>query len=230
MNEKIRYTLTLLILGAISSGALAGIYAITKDRIDESNNKKKTGALTKMAEFLGKKFEISAKPKTFIPEGDGKQEPVEFFEVREEGKKELLGYGIISGQVGYSSIVNVMVLAVPVKENGKTVFKVKLARVTQSAETPGLGERIKEEPVLYTLYDLVADPENAKKEKAKKTWPSFMERFNDKSAADIDPTNGSGIVISGATISSKAVKAAIKNALLWAEMISSGKGKIEEAK
>ena len=182
MNEKLKYTLTLLILGAVSAVALAGIYSVTKERIDAEKAKKKKGALLKMEEFIGTKFEVS-EPKKFYPEGKGKEPEVEFFEVKEKGK--FYGYAILSAQYGYSSNVNMMVLAVPDKDNsGKKAFKVKLARVTQSSETPGLGERIKEEPVTFTLYDLVANPEKPKKPKTRKRglhlWNALTKRKKKK--------------------------------------------------
>lgn len=224
MNEKLKYTLTLLILGVVSAATLAGIYSVTKERIDAEKAKKKKGALLKMEDFLGTKFEVS-EPKKFYPEGKGKEPEVEFFEVKEKGK--FYGYAILSAQYGYSSDINMMVLAVPDKDSsGKKTFKVKLARVTQSSETPGLGERIKEEPVTFTLYDLVANPEKAKEAKNKKTWPTFMERFNEKKKEEIEKV----AVISGATISSAAVKGAIKKALEWAERIDRNEGEIEGEK
>ena len=53
-----------------------------------------------------------------------------------------------------------------------------------------------------------------------------MERFNEKKKEEIEKV----AAISGATISSKAVKDAIKKALEWAEMIARDKEKIAETK
>ena len=96
-----------------------------------------------------------------------------------------LGYIVETSKYGYSSKIQVMFAVSP-------NFELLGATIKQSAETPGLGEKIKEPKFIDQFKDLAPDAILLKKD---------------------HPDNGNIIEVTGATISSRAVTEAINTSL-----------------
>lgn len=105
--------------------------------------------------------------------------------VKAVDKGKFLGYIVETSKYGYSSNIQVMFAVSP-------NFELLGATIKQSAETPGLGEKIKEPKFIDQFKDLAPDAILLKKD---------------------HPEKGNIVEVTGATISSRAVTEAINKSL-----------------
>jgi Na+-translocating ferredoxin:NAD+ oxidoreductase RnfG subunit len=190
MPNWLRFSVTLLVIGAVAGGGLALVEAQTKAEIEKNTQRKLEGAFRDVPGY-----------RSFKQVGG------------EMGSRVFELYDEKSGAIGYAAEA-----ACPKSYNGRdpvvvvvvvdaAVKKVLLVRTTNNKETPGLGTRLSEEkpppPIVGTA------PEQPLK------YP-FLDKFRDRPADKLAYERGTGFdAVTGATVSSNAVlngvKAAVKN-------------------
>jgi len=142
MPDWLRFPLVLAIVGAISALALAGLYSLTKDKIEESKSAKVVGAFESI---LGvEKGKAKFEPKTVAENQD-------FYVLsRPDGTKAYAAQVKCPGSYNAGDPVELVVVL------SADLSRVLGVRVVKSAETPGLGQRIKEPPAAKSLVGMVA--------------------------------------------------------------------------
>ena len=191
MKNILRFALVLFIVNLVAASILAGVYYITKPKIELQEKLIREEALTKV-----------------MPESvDDRLEPVEddseisYWKVFKGSDTRVRGYVFIAKKYGYSSIIETMV-------GMKTDGTITGVMVLNQNETPGLGARIvgiaSNKTVLEAIKEIFSKGEKARKE----LTPYFTEQFRDRNIKKIDISNIDAIT--GATISSKAVVESIK--------------------
>ncbi len=202
------------VLGAIclvSGACLSCMFAIARDRIEENEQKAFDETLDTVMGDAGDVRPLDA---------DAASVPLQ----------ERIYVGTISGgrryaargsAQGYQSEIVVLV-AVDGFEDGRYVGQdpvIYRVAVVSSAETPGLGANINKAPVDVTLWAAIgraaAGGNDADKDKAAPV-PVFQAKFSHKKLSDlvVDKTGEGGIEpLTGATISSRAVTLAVRQAV-----------------
>ncbi len=125
MNNILRFVMVLFLVNLAAASILAGVYNITKPKIEYQEKILKENALK---EVMPKKIGDSFEP----VEKDGN---IKYWKVFKSGK--LNGYIFIAKKYGYSSDIETMV---GIKKDG-TITGIK---VINQNETPGLGAKIAE--------------------------------------------------------------------------------------
>jgi Na+-translocating ferredoxin:NAD+ oxidoreductase RnfG subunit len=141
MPDWLRFPLVLAIVGSLSALSLGGLYALTKEKIEESKSAKVVGAFESI---LG------------VPEGKAK-----FEKTRDARGREYYVLARADGTKAYAAQVKCpnsynagdpIELIVVLSADLKRVLGV---RVVKSAETPGLGQRVKEPTAARSLMGIV---------------------------------------------------------------------------
>jgi electron transport complex protein RnfG len=135
--------------------------------------------------------------KSVLPEASDfskkiKGKTMEYYEGKNNG--DLVGYAFIGEGKGYSGPINIMI---GVDKDGKTLG----IKIISQRETPGLGSRVEEVKGGGTVWDVL---KGKKIEKTGEPW--FQKQFKEKPINEID-------IITGATITSKAVINAVKDTI-----------------
>lgn len=209
MNLTVKSTLLLAIISLISGISLATIYTITNPKITELKVESQKRALSKVLPG----YKITGEKKIKV---EGENTKYWIGETKNSGKKQL-GYAFISSQPGYSGDIEVMI---GVSQN----FTIEGVFILQQTETPGLGSRSEEILSDLTLWDFLA---GKRETKIKPPW--FQEQFKGLKANQkiniVKKGNWSESIkqslldkneitaITGATITTTAVKDAIDNAI-----------------
>ena len=191
MNNILRFALVLFIVNLVAASILAGVYYITKPKIELQEKLVREEALTKvMPESVGNRLE---------PVEDNSE--IRYWRVFKGSDTRVRGYVFIAKKYGYSSVIETMV-------GMKTDGTITGVRVLNQNETPGLGAKIIEvasnKTVLKAIKEIFSKGEKAQKE----LTPYFTGQFTDRDIKKIDASNIDAIT--GATISSKAVVDSIK--------------------
>jgi Na+-translocating ferredoxin:NAD+ oxidoreductase RnfG subunit len=136
MPDWVRFPLVLSIVGVASAMSLAGIYSLTKEKIDESKLRKVEGAFESV---LGARYDPKRREKLSFGEGD---DAFEHYILRRGDGSVLARAAEVSCPESYntSEPIRLMLVADP------KVEAILGVRVVASKETPGLGEKIKERP------------------------------------------------------------------------------------
>ena len=141
--------LTLFLVCFFGSAVMAGIYALTKDKIEGANNDKINGAITAVMPPEVKNNPASDK---ITQEFNGKSYTV--YPGKDKGK-EIIAYAIESASPGYSGNVSILV---GFKADG-TIFDIA---VLSHTETPGLGDKIEPDKGTFSVQFKGKDPANFK--------------------------------------------------------------------
>ena len=191
MKNILRFALVLFIVNLVAASILAGVYYITKPKIELQEKLLREEALTKvMPESVGDRLE---------PVEDNSE--IRYWRVFKGSDTRARGYVFIAKKYGYSSVIETIV---GMKIDG-TITGVK---VLNQNETPGLGAKIVEVASNKTVLKAIKEIFSKEKKAQKKLMPYFTEQFTDRNIKRIDASNIDAIT--GATISSKAVVDSIK--------------------
>ncbi len=191
--DYIRFPFVLVIVAGVSAAVLAGLYTVTlpaKERIQaEITTAARSVVMPQAATFEPKEAEV-----------DGKRFS---YSIAKSDAGELLGY-IANGEAdGYSSRIRVMVGTTPELEIGAI-------KVLYQKETPGLGDKVEEVLSKKTWWTVITgtSPDESK------VRPWFQVQFDGQKPPIKLKSHGGAIdAITGATISSKAVCAAVNQAV-----------------
>jgi electron transport complex protein RnfG len=196
----VHFGLVLLIVCIAASLSLGMIFKVAQPNIKKNEEKRITEGLEELySDTEGVKFE---KKETEVNE-----KTITYWEARKDGS--LLGYVVPGSAKGYSSEIQILVRA-DVK-----VTAVEAIKVTESQETPGLGERIKEIKSNKTIIKMIMG--ETEDESGLKPW--FQEKFKGLSVTNIvlvksaeeEKAKKGVVAITGATISSTGVVNAVNN-------------------
>lgn len=233
MSNKLRYTIILGSICALSAIGVATIYMLTRERIQEQQEKVRNDALpivlpqaTSFGRVAVKCLEhnvwirISAEARAEgrlkctaggetlnLEELPEKAEVVYAGYTGEEIGGAPVGYACIGKAQGYSSRLRVMIGVIT------DLSKVTGIKVIFQQETPGLGSRIEEVASKETLWDKIRGKQTVAPDQAM-LW--FQQQFTDKTVEKIglkSKRTGEIDGITGATITSQAVVDAVKDAV-----------------
>ena len=176
----------LFLVNLVAASILAGVYIVTKPRIDQQKKLLQEEALREvMPEETGDRLEPVKE--------DGE---VKYWKVFKGPDYRLRGYVFIAKKYGYSSVIETMV---GMKRDG-TITGV---RILSQNETPGLGAKIVEVVTDKTITSALKGIFSKKKQVEKSLSPYFTEQLKGLDIRKVDIGNIDAIT--GATISSKAV-------------------------
>jgi electron transport complex protein RnfG len=188
MNNIIRFALVLFLVNLVAASILASVYYVTKVKIEAQERLVREEAL-----------------KEVLPESAGDRlEPVEknsevkYWKAFKGQDNRASGYVFIAKKYGYSSVIETMV---GIKDDG-TITGV---RILSQSETPGLGAKIVEVISDETILKAIREAFLKKRKVEKKLAPYFTEQFKGMDIKKVDLSNNEIDVITGATISSRAV-------------------------
>ncbi len=176
MPDWLRFPLVLGIVGAVSAAALAGVFALTKKRMEESEGRKVEGAF---GSILGKRYG-SAASKT---DAGGREHYV-----LKDGAKKTIAYAAqVACPGSYNTGDPIQLIVVLEPDLGRILG----ARVVKSAETPGLGERIKEKPSAISIVGWIAGRE-AKKRVVFKSGGALLGKLVEKDDGSVELIGADG--------------------------------------
>lgn len=194
MKTILKFAFILFLVNLIAAFILAGMYNITKARIETEKNMIEKEALKQvMPETVGDRLEPVKK-----------DDIVKYWKVFKGRDNSVTGYIFISKKYGYSSVIETMV---GMKKDG-TITGV---RVLSQNETPGLGAKIVEIISTKTLISSLKEVFSKEKRQKVVISPYFTEQFKDKDIRGIELSKNNIQAITGATISSRAVLDSIKS-------------------
>ncbi|NUM34477.1 MAG: FMN-binding protein [Candidatus Brocadiae bacterium] len=184
------------VLGIICSIAIFGVslvYSTTFESINKKEEEKKQSALAVILAGL-----VVDKSPVVYPY-QGKEEYLIYLG-RDPKTNEIKGWGLQSGEQGYSSVVQTMI-------GFDDQDKVIAIEIVFQQETPGLGAEC-----VSTGVKKLSSLWSSEKEAAKRPW--FQSQFSGKEEKQLDLKAKEGIrVISGSTITSNAITNSVKKAL-----------------
>lgn len=184
MREILKSGLILMVVAAMSAGALSIVNEATEDRIKTTLKQEELTALV----------EVLPQAKVFDPVREGRR-IFYYIGYGAEDREILVGYACVAEGEGYSSTIETMV---GITTDGEILG----LKVLSHNETPGLGARIEEVKSSKTLNDFWSWSEQGDQGKPEEK-PWFQKQFIGKGVKDLYIEKMDGI--SGATISSKAI-------------------------
>jgi electron transport complex protein RnfG len=188
MNNILRFALVLFLVNLVAASILAGVYYVTKSKIEAQEKLVREEALKEvMPESVGDQLEPVEKNKE-----------VKYWKVYKGSGDRVAGYIFIAKKYGYSSVIETMV---GMKSDG-TITGV---RIISQNETPGLGAKIVEIVSDRTIFKAIKEMFTREKKLEKKLAPYFTEQFKGLDIKKINLSNPKIDTITGATISSRAV-------------------------
>lgn len=198
MNNILRFVLVLFLVNLVAASILAGVYFVTKPKIEAREQLLREEALRQvMPESVGDRLEAV--------EENGE---IKYWRVFKGSGDRERGYVFIAKKYGYSSVIETMV---GVKKDG-TITGIT---VLSQNETPGLGAKIVEVVSDKTILKALKEIFSKDKAPEKEVLPYFTEQFKGLNIRDIELSEHGIHAITGATITSKAVVDSIKQ--LWRE-------------
>lgn len=193
MSNIPRFVIVLFLVNLVAASILAGVYSITKPKIEAQEKLVKEEALKQvMPASVGERLEPI--------EQDGK---IKYWRVFKGSDHNVKGYVFIAEKYGYSSVIETMV---GIKKDG-TITGV---RVLSQNETPGLGAKIVEVLSDKTIVKAVRGLFSKEKKAPREILPYFTAQFKGLNVRSLDISNRDVDAITGATISSKAVVDSIR--------------------
>ena len=179
MREFLRLAGTLTILSMFAAGALSYTFNVTRPTIEANRLRKRLAAMEAvLPPFDNRPLEDSRRL------ANKKGEAVEFFVGKKDGKP--TGIAFQGSVQGYSSTISIMIGLTP----GGKIYGIK---ILDQNETPGLGNKIRQETFTRQFHD---------RELTSSRWE--VKKFK----GDFDQ-------VTAATISSKAVVRGIKEGLAF---------------
>ncbi len=201
MKDIVKFPLTLFIITAIVAACLSGLYIVTKAPIAKAAEAKKASSLY---EIFGKNIEMKTlKKEISLDEGKTKFE-LEYFEVKS-------GDQVYYATIGKSDKCYTSGVPIEIMVGVSPDFKIVKIAVVRSAETPGLGENIKNTEK-KSIIDILTGKKDTDPDRDKRQW---LRQFNDREYANlkVDKDGGDIQSIAGATITSRAVILAVDDAV-----------------
>jgi Na+-translocating ferredoxin:NAD+ oxidoreductase subunit G len=193
------YAIVLTVVCVAAGASLGWIYGVVKPRMD-ANAKARVDA--GMRAIFSDIPDAAFEAHTATLDGG---RTVAYTSALKDGT--VAGYALMGESRGYSSTVKVLVRV------NADATRVDRIMVTESAETPGLGERIKEVKSTNTLVGYAMG--RKKDESGLRPW--FQVQFDDRPVAQLVVVKGGagqGVdAITGATVTSTAVTTAVKGAV-----------------
>lgn len=177
----IRLVAILTVICVISALLLGFTYCITVDNIKQQEKNAENNAL---------KAVIPA-AKEFSPKISDKN--IDYYKALDD-KQQLIGYAFVAEGKGYSSVIKIMV-------GVDKDCVLQAIKILSQNETPGLGSKVDEIKINYTLWDKIKGKKIIQNEE-----PWFQAQFKTKPVDKVQ-------IITGATITSKAVINAVKETL-----------------
>jgi RnfABCDGE-type electron transport complex G subunit len=189
MKQAFRFVLILGVICLVMGSGVAMIYAHFKDTLAARDEQQR--AALRLQVLPGGPGYLPAEPLT----GD----PDVFVVKRADGTP--AAYAAEGAAQGYSSTVRVMV-----GMNADEHLTLRKVVVLSQQETPGLGANISETKSTYNLWQKIGvQPSN----EPEATYNDFMDQFAAKSAEQLAEVDA----MTAATITSNAVKAAVRQAV-----------------
>ena len=193
MNRKaLHYAVVLAVICVVAAAGVAGTFVVTRDRIQAGEQRERAASQ-----------ERALKAARFEPAGPSAPDVMKAL----DANGQLLGYVALGESQGYGGKVRVMV---GLDAGVRTVRNVVV--VTQN-ETPGLGTRVCDVKSDRTWWAVLTGPAAAKETDA---TPEFLRQFQDRPCDKLvlKPALPDGVqAITGATVSSRAVLNAARNAV-----------------
>lgn len=188
MKVIFRFALILFLVNLVAASILAGVYNLTKAKIEEEERLVKEEALRQvMPESVGDRLE------PFQTNGE-----IKYWKVfKGAGYNRPSGYVFIAEKYGYSSVIKTMV---GMKRDG-TITGV---RILSQSETPGLGARIIEVVSNMTILKALREIFSKEKGTGPELEPYFTEQFKGLNVKRLELSGDKVQAITGATISSRA--------------------------
>jgi Na+-translocating ferredoxin:NAD+ oxidoreductase RnfG subunit len=172
MPDWVRFPLVLAIVGGFSALALSGLYALTQEKIEESKSAKVWSALASVlraptATFVPQKnasgqverYHMKDEKGTVLgvvrPVMDAKakdSKPVLYYELADEAGKVNAYAAQVKCPGSYNSSDPIELIVVL----SKNLSRVVGVRIVKSAETPGLGQRVKAPAAARSLVGIIA--------------------------------------------------------------------------
>ncbi|NQT76037.1 MAG: RnfABCDGE type electron transport complex subunit G [Candidatus Omnitrophica bacterium] len=194
MKNILRFTLILFLVNFVAASILAGVYHVTRPKIEAREMLAREEALKEvMPESVGDQIEA-------VEDKEG----VEYWNVFKGSSGRVTGHVFIVKQYGYSSEIEIMV---GMKRDG-TITGV---RILNQNETPGLGAKIVEVVSDRTILKALKGMFSKDKAPEQKIPPYFTEQFKGVNVSEVELSKHGIEAITGATITSKAVVDAIKS-------------------
>lgn len=188
MKNILRFVIVLFLVNLVAASILAGVYRLTKPRIEAQEALVREEALKEvMPESVGDRIEAVSE---------------EYWKVYKGLSSKERGHIFIAKKYGYSSVIETMV-------GMKTDGTITGVAILNQNETPGLGAKIVEIVSDKTIIKAIKGIFSKEKGPEKDLSPYFTEQFKERSVKSIDISNIDAIT--GATISSKAVVDSIKS-------------------
>lgn len=193
MKTILKFAFILFLVNLVAAFILAGMYNITKARIEKEKKIIEEEALKQvMPETSGDRLEP-------VKEGG----IVKYWKVFKGQDNSAAGYIFISKKYGYSSVIEIMA---GMKKDGAITG----VRVLSQNETPGLGAKIVKVISTKTLIGYLKEVFSKEKRAKVVIPPYFTEQFRGKDIRGIELSKNNIQAITGATISSRAVLDSIK--------------------
>jgi len=197
MPEFVKFPLVLLCVTVASAVVLSSIYNVAAPRIEQRKLQ-----IEKAAEKVAFPGAEKTAERT-VPDPENPSRRISYKEVFSGGK--VVGYLIKGAAPGYSSTIEVLV-------GVNKDFVIQGVKILFEQETPGLGTRIEEVPVEITWLGILSGRKTRPSEE-KEPWFPAQYRGLRLEEVRLRSEGGKVDAITGATVSSRAVTKAVRNAL-----------------
>ena len=186
MNQTLRFAVVLTTVCLLAAVGVSGVYTLTEPRIRERQEAEKEQARREVASAEVVRFEPIA------PEED-------LYRAVDASGKKTLGYVATGKARGYSGDVAVTAGFTP-------ELKVVRVVVTAQTETPGLGAELGKAQTNQTIWGILhLTPEEVKE-------TSWLDQFKGKNGEELTLAPGKIDARTGATITSRAITVAVRQA------------------
>lgn len=196
--KTVHYGIVLALICLAAAFGVAGVFQLTRPRILATEQRARQAAQQQVVPVAAEDIKFE----TLNPQADAAAQVA----VARDKASNVLGYAALGEAQGYSSRVKIMVGMDAAAE------KIMGLKIVSQQETPGLGTRIAEVKADQTILGLIRGQECAPQ--ADKT-PKFLAQFIGRPLDEIKLTSANGEIqaITGATISSGASVAAVRQAV-----------------
>ena len=198
----IRFAIVLMIVASIATAEVALVYGFSKPKIDAAREKSQKEAIALAFNMAPKDFEQNCTLEEIAGDCEFK-----CWKVLNNSDKSVLGYASIGIAQGYEANIKLVAAVNPQADQliGAMIYELK--------ETPGLGSRALEEVGGKTWIEELLGLEGEVKTYLPLEKYKFLWQYHDKTESNLVSDGEDGIVaVSGATITSKAVTAAVQKA------------------
>jgi len=229
-GKAARYASVLVLICAAAALGVSLVYSITRERIELRKAQEVEAGRAAVFGVPGVAFRSLSETEGVCPVYGESQELTGYEQRAKAGDSavsdqdevlaaydgdKLIGYLAMGAGQGYKSRLQVLVGASASEDGGWVIYGVFLLDAS-CQETPGLGTRIKEKPSSGTVWGNLFGGKSAKADGGDE-MPRFWSQFKGKTYEQLVVTKaaetGKIQAISGATISSRGMTAAVRNGL-----------------